>query len=114
MTDASKLKGLLSRNSDTVQVPGYWMRFFWILLFISFIYQSVCILYNCLLPIPAEDYQRFDAAIEVLANKKQTTKNTIWHDVFFRLHVNELSDLRLKHAAMISDMIVDELRNIDP
>ena len=61
----------------------------------------------------AFDYHRLDTAIHSLAVAKQQDANLLWQQIYFRLHISGLSDLKIKHFNEISRLILGELSQMD-
>ena len=62
-----------------------------------------------LIPMRAEEYQRLDDAIHALAAARDRDPDKIWRQIYFRLHISGLHELKQSQAKDISRFILEKL-----
>lgn len=78
---------------------------------VLFILGSLTLYYSAsgFIPMRAKDFYRLDAVVQKLASERQIDTNQMWQKIFFKLHISDISDLKMSHVDEASQIILEEI-----
>ncbi len=107
-SDATNMRGLLAKP-DVSQNKCFWLQAIYLsFILILGVLQSIHLV-EAQLPMSADDFQRLDAAIVKIASNRQKDSNQIWQQIYFQLHISDLSHLKMTHVDEVSRIILEEV-----
>lgn len=70
---------------------------------------GICCCATDYLPMPAAEFHRLDAAIVALANDRQIDADEMWQEIYLKLRISTIAELKKAHVDDVSRMIIDEV-----